>query len=512
MYYTQLNDHTGSLPRFLGAPKTATAPIVRHLLCSAKQSEALQKLLGQPFTVDQVRDMITAAAGEAAMIARQAVKKLGSSAPSPDLDNLFVDCFGVGRKHIPTWRPAGETWNVGGVVRTRFERAARTLTGGSIHYSCYGTPWKSKRPDDPTNYAIGVKGGKYRIGFGEFFWREWKYGSASSPPAFLLGAALIIYFGPMMTGRPDAPKTVRIFSYQRFAFTLAGLELPTWVVDPANWKAPTQLTQPPATPSTSGQQPVSELDTARADFEQEKKRFEEAKKQHEERLKPHPVGLLPVDVLRRAGLTTTTLVGDRTASLLQTALERSGELRAYIENKLNRVFIPRGFVVHNSGPEFERAYTRLHNITGPMGRAQELELERVRGFFHAPTQTIHLRPNAHTGYAMHEAIHKFADRGFRRVLGGFLDEGVTQYFTDIMLVEQGLDRMKSHLYEDQLACANHFVRVFRPDAVARAYFQGGQHMTQLVNNVMTRLGVTSAALPGLRNGNALCERVLRLTP
>lgn len=47
--------------------------------------------------------------------------------------------------------------------------------------------------------------------------------------------------------------------------------------------------------------------------------------------------------------------------------------------------------------------------------------------------------------------------GFRNAFGGFLDEGVTQYFTDLVLEEQGLDRMKGHLYKDELDCANRLV-------------------------------------------------------
>jgi hypothetical protein len=251
MYYTQLNGHAVRSLARLGAPPTVAAPIVRHLLCTPKHSEVLQKIIGHSFTVDQVRDMITAAAGEAATFARQAATKL-RSAPSPDLDKLFIECFGVGRKHVPSWRPAGQTWNVGGVVRTRFERAARTLTDGYIHYACYGAPWKEEQPDDPRKYALAARGGKYRIGFGELYWREWKYGSVSSPPAFLLGAALIIYFGPMITFKPKAPKTVSIFSYLRFAFTLAGVEIPPWVVKPAEWKAPTGTPTPPVTTPPTG--------------------------------------------------------------------------------------------------------------------------------------------------------------------------------------------------------------------------------------------------------------------
>jgi hypothetical protein len=42
--------------------------------------------------------------------------------------------------------------------------------------------------------------------------------------------------------------------------------------------------------------------------------------------------------------------------------------------------------------------------------------------------------------------------GFRNVFGGYPDEGAPQYFTDVVLVEQGLGKMATHLYRDQLRC------------------------------------------------------------
>ena len=504
MYYTAINGHSGAIGQ-LAQPTTLTAPIVRHFTCSAEKMAEIERLIGQSFTEQQVRETITAAAGEGAMIATQAAAKLRSSAAPATLESLFLDCFGVGRKHVPSWRPAGQSWNVGGVVRTRFERAARTLTDGYVHYSCH----------EAKANAVKLAAGKYRIGLGPDFWKEWKNGSISSPPSFLLGAALIIYFGPMMTGRIGAPKTVSVYSYLRFALTLAGLELPLWVSAPGTWVPPTAKTPAPATPPAPGTgqsgAKTSDLDAARADAEAEKKRFEEARRRHEERLKPLPVGTFPVKVLKPAGLNTTTRVGSKTASLIQTTLDRSRALRPYIENKLNRVFIPNGFKIHNTDAEFNSAYTTLHNLVIPFGSQEERDLEKARGFFHAATKQIHLRPTANTGYALHEAIHKFADRGFRPVLGGFLDEGVTQYFTDMVLREQTLDPMTHH-YGKQLACAQHLVRAFTHDVVARAFFQGGASLNQLMQQVLSRLRVDMATLVRLRTDGALCERILRLNP
>ena len=135
---------------------------------------------------------------------------------------------------------------------------------------------------------------------------------------------------------------------------------------------------------------------------------------------------------------TTTIVSKKTASLIQSVLELScvkaiHRAESYEDNDPKRV------VHHDSDAEFDYAYTHLHNLVILIGSAEEKELLERRGFYHPRTDTIHLRPYANVGHALHEAIHKYASTGFRAVFGGFLRlEGVTQYFTNCVLREQGL--------------------------------------------------------------------------
>jgi hypothetical protein len=81
----------------------------------------------------------------------------------------------------------------------------------------------------------------------------------------------------------------------------------------------------------------------------------------------------------------------------------------------------------------------------------------------------------------------------------------------MVLREQTLDPMTHH-YGKQLACAQHLVRVFTHDVVARAFFQGGASLNQLMQQVLSRLRVDMATLVRLRTDGALCERILRLNP
>jgi hypothetical protein len=255
----------------------------------------------------------------------------------------------------------------------------------------------------------------------------------------------------------------------------------------------------------------AELRAEREAYNKQKERFETARREHERRLAPPPLDILPLEVFKRAGVTATTRVGKTTASLIQTVLERSRALRPYIGQKLGRIMIPKNFIHHDFDSTFDKAYTSLHKIVIQAGSAEEKELITKRGFYHPPTDAIHLRPAADAGHALHEAIHKFSSPGFRNVFGSYLDEGVTQYFTDVVLVEQGLGKMTTHSYQGQLRCASQFVGLFSPDIVARAYFQG-VGLDNLARNVVSRLNTSLTELAArLRQGDALCKKIGTLT-
>src|SRR5262245_35044380 len=255
----------------------------------------------------------------------------------------------------------------------------------------------------------------------------------------------------------------------------------------------------------------AELQAEREAYNEQKERFETTRREQERRLAPPPLDILPLEVFKRAGVTATTRVGKTTASLIQTVLERSRALRPYIGQKLGRIMIPKNFIHHDFDSTFNNSYTGLHKIVIPAGSAEEKELITRRGFYHPPTDAIHLRPAANVGHALHEAIHKFSSPGFRSVFGGYLDEGVTQYFTDVVLVEQGLGKMTTHTYQDQLRCANQLIGLFNPDIIAKAYFQGAG-LQDLANILVGRLNTNLRELATkLKNGDALCKKIGTLT-
>src|SRR5205085_10228048 len=154
------------------------------------------------------------------------------------------------------------------------------------------------------------------------------------------------------------------------------------------------------------------------------------------------------DAFKQAGIDSPRRYLEAHATeLLVTVLSQSKLLKNYF--KTQPEIVAKKFIQHDSDEEFEKAYIDLNKIKS--GSEEMNELKTVRGFYHPKTDTIHLRPRANYGEALHEALHKHSDGRFRAILGHPLDEGVTQYFTDRVLEEQGLPAAKT-LYD--LDCAN----------------------------------------------------------
>jgi len=74
------------------------------------------------------------------------------------------------------------------------------------------------------------------------------------------------------------------------------------------------------------------------------------------------------------------------------------------------------------------------------------------------------------GYVIHEFMHKLSGPTVKNMLGIFVNEGITQYFTDQFLTEGKYDILTDHGYKDNLDCANKIVSQTNEDTVAKAYF------------------------------------------
>ena len=252
--------------------------------------------------------------------------------------------------------------------------------------------------------------------------------------------------------------------------------------------------------------PESE-DDVRADVEKEKEKFEKGKKEHDDRLVQLgsvPKGL-PIEVFKNAGVTTTTPVAANTSGLIDSVLERSQVLRPYIKEKLSgkrKVRIPgEKFIHHKKDTDFNKVINAGHVPVA--GSQEEKELEQTKGFYNTKTDEIHLRPDAVVGDALHESIHKFASPNtFLFTFGKFLTEGVTQYFTDLVLEEQHLPKAKN-AYKQNLDCANKLLDLSSHDIVAKAYFT--QVLGPLADAIARKLHITVTEVLKQGKDDTLCK-------
>jgi hypothetical protein len=219
-------------------------------------------------------------------------------------------------------------------------------------------------------------------------------------------------------------------------------------------------------------------DDVRADVEAERARFEAARLEHARRLKEIDALDRP-HVLKDAGVTTDSHVDDKTARLIQAALAESRKLRPYLRGKFPALAISDGkFEVHPLDKDFNRAagaWRRLPPHTTDNELAETFK--DIGGYYDRAKKTIHLRPHATFGHAVHESMHKVSHAGFLW-WGSYIDEGVTQLMADCLLQEHGLSKVTNHNYWGQLACAQKLVAATSFDMVARAYFQNDPELRE----------------------------------
>jgi hypothetical protein len=194
----------------------------------------------------------------------------------------------------------------------------------------------------------------------------------------------------------------------------------------------------------------------------------------------------PPHALKSAGIDTASQVNDQTPKWIQAALAESRLLRPYLMKKFPASAITDGkFEIHTTERDFNRTYSTYR---GEPAQLTDDELAKrhgtTGGYFDRSKKTIHVRSRSTFGEAVHEAMHKLSI-GFL-FWGIFIDEGVTQFFADALLQEQGLPKGTAHSYGAELAFAERLVAATNFDIVARAYFLND---TTLRETLMRRFGL-----------------------
>lgn len=202
--------------------------------------------------------------------------------------------------------------------------------------------------------------------------------------------------------------------------------------------------------------------------------------------------------------------GATVAAFVEALIETSQAIGPYLLRKRAATSVAKNLKLYDFREQFESADARLSGRKGPIiGRPRQTTV--VGGFYHQRTDSIHLPPDAKFADALHEGIHKYSSVVVRMRLGEYVNEGLTQHFTDLVRAEHGVKGRHEHAYGDRLACANKVIgwlddgeRLSR-----RAYFRGD--IEPLRQEIMRRLRVNGSQLDGLardRGGEGLCERIM----
>ena len=188
---------------------------------------------------------------------------------------------------------------------------------------------------------------------------------------------------------------------------------------------------------------------------------------------------------QKAGVKTDTRASLGQLDLLRTIIEASPTLSPYLTAQRAQGAEPtdlrnqRNVTIHASQSDLEDKARATGIAVPPPPRL-------IGGFYDRATDTIYLPPEAQFGDALHESVHKYSPtfvanpghasgRPANLVTsrcGSFLNEGLTQYFADIILTDQGLQKSTHHQYQQQLACATRFVRGFQSGRRGPALFPG----------------------------------------
>ena len=179
----------------------------------------------------------------------------------------------------------------------------------------------------------------------------------------------------------------------------------------------------------------------------------------------------PRKTLKGEGVDLNDPVAGGTAAIIDAVLARNQKLAPYIGDKVKAGFKigEKGKFVHDtSDGNFDDAYRDAYDLS-----SGDTVPKSTKGFLDTKKSVIHLRPDAVFGTALHEAVHRLASP---RLYGQFLTaaqkisttlvevlaEGVTAFFTDEILKEEGLPNFND-AYRTKKDKAKNLIDALNPD-------------------------------------------------
>ena len=198
--------------------------------------------------------------------------------------------------------------------------------------------------------------------------------------------------------------------------------------------------------------------------------------------KTAPAKAPPRKTLKSEGVDLNDPVAGGTAAIIDAVLARNQKLATYIGARLKGIKIAqKGKFVHETNDtNFDNAYRDAYDLN-----AGDTVPKSTMGFLNTKKSEIHLRSNALFGTALHEAVHRLASQRLysdflplankiSSTLTDVLSEGVTAFFTDEILKEEGLPNFND-AYRTKKDKAKNLIDALKPDGfdmIATFNFKG----------------------------------------
>lgn len=219
--------------------------------------------------------------------------------------------------------------------------------------------------------------------------------------------------------------------------------------------------------------------------------------------------------LNDQGIGSDDPVYGKTADIIDGVLRRNQRLAPYIGDKLKaglKVAAAGKFIREPKDGDFEDAYRNAYD----MQKSDPVPSQYI-GFYDPKTSEVHLRPGAKFGTALHESMHKVASPtlyktflpGANKISGNLaevLKEGVTAYFTDLVLNDEGLGDLND-AYRSLKTKAENLISALGsngPDLMAKFNFKGGA-----IVEIGNQLGLSTQQYVDLKS-NAIAEVLKRM--
>lgn len=225
-------------------PKQVT---IRKLICTEADLAAIGAEMGKgrALVIREVRTAIEDAMRRARVLIERAESQLkfprATGQAGDAMRERFRDAFGTNPEFVPTWRPAGEKWDIGAVVRERLRCAAKIMSEGHIEWVAWGPlscPFAVDWTDEPW---AAVLGGQSRICLGQTFWQAAGKADSSGMATTLLHECLHIFFDTMHHERLERWAFNTTTCYERYVLLCSGIPIPEDVNDPCPSKLPAPI-------------------------------------------------------------------------------------------------------------------------------------------------------------------------------------------------------------------------------------------------------------------------------